>query len=454
MNAPARIFEAKPAVREQVPLLIGLMGPSGGGKTFSALRLATGIQSVVGGEIYGIDTEARRMLHYADRFRFRHIQFDAPFGPLDYLGAIEHAVASGAKIIIVDSMSHEHDGPGGVLEMHAAELERLGGQETKKFLAWQKPKAMRRQMINRILQLNASFIFCFRAKDKIKIAGGKPIPQGFMPIAGEEFVFEMTANCLLLPHADGVPTWRSDEVGERLMMKLPEQFKGIFAESQPLSEDIGAALATWARGGTPGAAPLNVDQWLVDAREAADRGQASLQAYWKTISQEARKVVNKIVPELKDRAKNADDDTGEIIEDDPGGNRRPADGGGGNAAEPSATAAPSMDAQPATEGGETSGEDVAAPAPVDGSGPATTRALNAEEKGKLAPFAADLARMNRPADVMLRTQKFWQDAGLGDDDVSPLAVSANAIMDAHLGRTRGEISIDDATAAVRRVLPI
>ena len=39
MNAHARTFTAKPAIRESVPLLIGLFGCSGSGKTFSALRL-------------------------------------------------------------------------------------------------------------------------------------------------------------------------------------------------------------------------------------------------------------------------------------------------------------------------------------------------------------------------------------------------------------------------------
>ncbi len=103
MNAPARTFTAVPAVRESVPLLVGLMGPSGSGKTFSALRLATGIQSVAGGDIYGIDSEARRMLHYADRFKFKHIQFDAPFGSLDYLAAIRYCASQGAKVIIINA---------------------------------------------------------------------------------------------------------------------------------------------------------------------------------------------------------------------------------------------------------------------------------------------------------------------------------------------------------------
>ena len=84
----SRIFEDKPATREKVPLFIGLFGPSGSGKTYSALELATGIQSVTGGDIHVIDTEARRALHYADRFTFRHVQFDAPFASLDYVGSI------------------------------------------------------------------------------------------------------------------------------------------------------------------------------------------------------------------------------------------------------------------------------------------------------------------------------------------------------------------------------
>ena len=184
-----RTFDDKPAARESVPLLIGLMGPSGGGKTFSALRLGTGMQRVSGGEIFVIDTEARRALHYADRFRFRHVVFEAPFSPLDYLAAIEHCVKRGAKTIIVDSMSHEHEGPGGVLEMHAAEVKRMAGGDTGKaervkMLAWAKPKADRRRMINSILQVPCNFIFCFRAKEKLKIERGKePEPRGFMPLA-------------------------------------------------------------------------------------------------------------------------------------------------------------------------------------------------------------------------------------------------------------------------------
>ena len=332
MNAPTRTFDVKPAVRESVPLLIGLMGPSGSGKTFSALTLAEGIQSVAGGDIYGIDTEARRMLHYADRFKFKHVQFDAPFGSLDYLAALRQCVKAGAGVVIVDSMSHEHEGPGGMLDLHEQELDRLAGndwskRERVKMLAWQRPKANRRALINGLLQLNANFIFCFRAKDTVKPVkvNGKTeiVPQGFMPIAGEEFLFEQTVNCLLLPKSGGVPTWQSQNVGERLMMKLPEQFRDIFADNKPLDRDIGRALAIWARGGAatprPGQAaaqatspalspdghpscagddePSESDQlheWDTRLATAARQGIPALQAAW-----------SQVPPELKHALKSA-----------------------------------------------------------------------------------------------------------------------------------------------------
>lgn len=335
MNAPARKFEIKEGKREGVPLLVGLMGPSGGGKTFSALRLATGIQQVAGGDIYVIDTEARRALHYSDRFRFKHVQFDAPFGSRDYLAAIQQCVEAGAGVVVIDSMSHEHEGPGGCLEVHDQELDRMAGNDFGKrdrmnMLAWQKPKAARRAMINGILQIPANFIFCFRAKEKLKLVPGqKPVPQGFMPIAGEELVFEMTVNCLLLPHANGVPTWRSDQIGEKLMMKLPEQFRGsVFSEDQPqpLSEDIGRKLAAWAKGdtapapagnaGEAGAQPLSHDEAdgfpgdhqpeSPDAaltrleKVARDDGMVALGEAWKTLPINLQKALG---PTERDRLK-------------------------------------------------------------------------------------------------------------------------------------------------------
>lgn len=275
-----RTFETTPAVRSQVPLLIGLVSPSGAGKTFSALRLASGIQRVAGGEIFVLDTESRRSLHYADRFKFQHTPFGSPFGPLDYLAGIEHCIAKGAKTIIIDSASHEHEGPGGVLEIHEQEITRMmaawnTSREKVQLGAWAKPKQERRRLINTLLQLPCNFILCFRAKEKLKVEKGKePKEQGWMPIAGDEWIYEMTLNCLLLPNAGGVPTWNPEGEGSQKIVKIPEQFRPLLLEKylgQPLSEDIGQALALWAAGEAANASDADCDSAIASIRAAASQ---------------------------------------------------------------------------------------------------------------------------------------------------------------------------------------
>src|SRR6202000_2281566 len=124
-----RTFDATPAHRGAANLIIGLVGLYSSGKTYTALEIATGIQSVVGGDIDFIDTEHKRALFYADKFKFNHIDFRAPYASLDYRDAIEQSAKRGAKTIIIDSMSHEHDSEGGMLDYQDQELTRMAGQD-------------------------------------------------------------------------------------------------------------------------------------------------------------------------------------------------------------------------------------------------------------------------------------------------------------------------------------
>lgn len=258
-------FKPQRSERRRVPLWIGAAGPSGSGKTLSMLRLGEGIRRVVGGRMAVIDTENGRSLHYAPppgqkpipgrTFDFDWYDFKPPYNPLRFLHAWESAVKHGATVIVTDAMTHEHNGIGGFLEMHAAETQRIAGDDWKKaervkMLCWQKPKSERLAAKNGALQLQAHFLFGFRAREKLKLVkGGEPEKLGLMPDGGEEWLYEMTAQCLLRPRANGVPTWRSDETGEKLMMKLPEQFKHLLTSGEPLSEDMGEAMAKWADGG-------------------------------------------------------------------------------------------------------------------------------------------------------------------------------------------------------------
>lgn len=286
-----RQFTDQIATRERVPINLGIMGPSGSGKTCSALRLATGMQRVIGGEIFLVDTESRRSLEYANEFRFRHVPFDAPFGSLDYLAAFDHCKQRGASIIITDSMSHEHEGPGGLLEQHANESERLVKQwdstpDKVKMSAWVTPKAARRRLINSLVQLGINFIGCFRAKEKIQPkSGGKPENLGWMPIAGPEFIYEMQACALLYPGCEGRPIWRPTERGEKQMVKLPGFAREMF--SPQLDESTGERLARWALGDT---APANETASQPELPLIAELRNARDQLEVEELEDEARKV--------------------------------------------------------------------------------------------------------------------------------------------------------------------
>jgi hypothetical protein len=289
-NRAERQFEIAPAERRSVGLLIGLVAPSNAGKTYSGLRLATGIQRVCGGDIDVIDTENGRALYYADKFKFNHLRFGSPFSPLDYLDAIKFCAKRGSKTIMVDSMSHEHEGPGGVLEWHTAETERLAArwkisEEKAQMAAWKPPKEARRRLINEMGQLNVNLILTFRAKEKIKMVAGKdPQTLGWQPICGDEFMYECVLQCLLLPGAKGRPTWQGETKAEDAMIKLPEQFRDIFAKNDgQLSEDIGEQLARWAAGGVRNA---EADAMIADYAKAANAAELSAlekrrEAMWK-----------------------------------------------------------------------------------------------------------------------------------------------------------------------------
>jgi hypothetical protein len=249
-------FQFRRAKRENVSMLIGLMGGSGSGKTFSALRLATGI---CGDEPFAmIDTEAGRAKHYADQFRFDHGDLTPPFRPERYVEAIQAADKEGYRAIVVDSMSHVWAGEGGVLDWHEQELDRMAGhdfgkRERMKMAAWIKPKTSHKAMVQKLLQVRAHLILCFRAEEKVEMtkdSQGKtqivqkqsPIGKdGWLPICDKQLPFELTASFLMLATQPGIP----------VPIKLQEQHRTFFPDNQPVSEDAGKRLGEWANGGAP-----------------------------------------------------------------------------------------------------------------------------------------------------------------------------------------------------------
>jgi len=238
----------RPAIRENVGLIVGLAGGTGSGKTYTAMRLATGI---AGDKPFAvIDTESRRALHYADAFRFEHAELRPPFRPDRYAEAIQAADAAGYPVIVVDSMSHEWSGDGGILDWQEEEYQRLGGREATKLLSWSVPKQSHKKMVSKLLQVRAHLILCFRAEPHVEMVkeDGKTkiVPktgltglQGWFPVTEKNLPFELTASFLLTADAPGIPR----------PIKLQQQHKALFPLEKPITEESGRLIAQWATGG-------------------------------------------------------------------------------------------------------------------------------------------------------------------------------------------------------------
>jgi hypothetical protein len=295
----------KKAIRENVPLLIGLSGGTGSGKTFSAMTLAAGLS---GGKPFAvIDTESGRARHYADRFTFDHAELAAPFRPDAYVDAITAADKAGYPVVVVDSMSHVWAGDGGVLDWQEEELSRMAGDDYRrregcKMAAWIKPKMSHKRMVSRLLQLRAHVILCFRAEEKIEMTKderGKTVItkketktglDGWVPICEKNLPYELTMSFLLTADAPGVPR----------PIKLEEQHREYFPTGQPVGEAAGAKLAAWSRGDTVAKAiaanaaksqatapDALLDEAIFAAQqvgpEKARAGMESLKAYWASL---------------------------------------------------------------------------------------------------------------------------------------------------------------------------
>jgi hypothetical protein len=146
-------------------------------------------------------------------------------------------------------MSLEWAGEGGILDWQEEELQRMAGsdyhkRETCKMAAWIKPKMSHKQMVQKLLQVNAHLILCFRAEEKTKMekdANGKMqiIPIGWQPICSKELPYELTVSFLLTADKPGIPQ----------PIKLQEQHKAMFPSGKLLSEESGKLVSEWAKGG-------------------------------------------------------------------------------------------------------------------------------------------------------------------------------------------------------------
>jgi hypothetical protein len=278
-------FQLRPAVRQNTPLIIGVAGPTKSGKTYSAHRIAQGLAP--GGRIAMLNAEGARGHQYADRFNYLAADISAPYSYTRYDEAVASIALENPDVLIIDSMSHAHDGPGGMLEEHENVMNRMAGDKTGKgrdaytWSAWNVVKRPENAFVYRLLNLDCPIILCFRAKEKIKIVPGKqPEDLGWQPIVSDRVAFETMVTLMFTPHCRGIPSLEYSDLREPFDEMMRDYFSKDSKGGRSVDEAIGAKMREWAAGATtpsaptqpsaptpPNGAPISADQ----AIELTDR---------------------------------------------------------------------------------------------------------------------------------------------------------------------------------------
>lgn len=177
------------AVRKKAKLRLGITGPAGAGKTYSALLIAKGLD----GKVALIDTEHGSGDLYANMMDYDTCIIEAPFLPIKYIELIKMAEQTGYNTIILDSITHAWAGEGGLLDIHG-KLSEIG---TNSYTAWRKVTPMHNAFVEAMLQSKCNIIATMRSKVDYVLEvseKGKQVPRkvGLAPIQREGMDYEFT----------------------------------------------------------------------------------------------------------------------------------------------------------------------------------------------------------------------------------------------------------------------
>ena len=181
-------FVFRPATKYQAKARLALDGPSGSGKSYTALKIASGL----GRNIGVIDTEHGSAAKYSKLFPFHHLPFTKPYDPRRLVRALTAAVAQGMDVAVIDSLSHFWQGTGGMLDqVDGAARRSYGGNQ---FAGWKEAGPMERDLIEAMLALPCHLVVTMRTKTEwvIEESGGKKVPRkiGTKPVQREGIEYE------------------------------------------------------------------------------------------------------------------------------------------------------------------------------------------------------------------------------------------------------------------------
>lgn len=288
-------MEINPVTREMAKLVIGLAGQSGDGKTRSALELAYGLADFTPSKIGVLDTENRRASLFCDLYkgrqdlkgdhRFLIGEMVPPFSPKRYIDSMRQFAEKGVDVLVIDSISHEFEGEGGIEEIANKAVE-----EGKKMADWNKAKREHKRFMNTLLFLPMHVIACVRAREKTDFRNpAKPVSMGIQPITEKNVMFEMTMSFLL-----------SDKGRKRETLKLPDEYAPLVGVDGYITAQHGKNLRDWIGGVDP------IERAKNALRLAASNGTESLKNAWVALSKDEQRELTAFKDSLKDLASHSD----------------------------------------------------------------------------------------------------------------------------------------------------
>lgn len=185
-------FEIHRATKRRAKLRLGMSGPAGSGKTYSALLIASGL----GGRIGMIDTEHGSGDLYADLLTegYDVLSLPPPFTPARYIEALRALEQAGCDTIIVDSLTHAWSGEGGSLDRQGKIADKSGNS----WQAWRQVTPEHNALVEALLQSPCHIIATMRAKTEYvqerDERTGKNIVRkiGLAPIMRDGIEYEFT----------------------------------------------------------------------------------------------------------------------------------------------------------------------------------------------------------------------------------------------------------------------
>jgi hypothetical protein len=176
------------AERKQAVIKLALQGPSGSGKTYSSLLLAYGL---VGdwNKIAVIDTENNSSHLYSHLGNYNVLSLSEPFSPERYIEAIEACEKAGMKVIVIDSISQEWEGSGGIIETH-------GNMAGNSWTNWNRVTPRHNAFVQKILQSPCHIVATVRSKQDYVLTdkNGKLVPEkvGLKGVTRDGMDYEFT----------------------------------------------------------------------------------------------------------------------------------------------------------------------------------------------------------------------------------------------------------------------